>query len=704
MPPTPLTKTIDKVKDISEELYHHCSAHKSVSLLLAKEPSLTPSEAWDQLYGKSWQHHQHQHRHEAEKDSHPANSSGDVAPSGGLSSLDKASALATWGKTQPSDLFLQIYGDSLRTIDDRLDQAVVSPSLMGTSGTVPLTIISTTPDIARHMSNLIVRAEKEILLFTNYWQNGVAATFLTNALRELSRRVGAERRSKVVVKLMYDRGSLKQFLDPHHEVAERDFTDRQVALPRRSDIPHLDLHVMNYHRPLLGTFHAKFTVVDRRIALVQSNNVQDTNNLEMAVQFEGPVVDSIYDMALITWSKGLGAGLPLIGSPATGAQDSCPSWTESHERLFDDAGRLRGTPVVVDPDKMTWTSPFAPIEQDPNSGTSTSTSTWTSTSTSSPAPESDIDLLPEHHHDDPHYDHDQASEILRVQASVTARPGEDAFAPITRHLNHTLHPGYVVLASHRPPDFPPAEQMTPYLPHPPHDPVPMALVNRPPYGFPNNQDIVNPQNAAWLSALRNAQHSVFIQTPTLNAEPLLPAITEACERGVDVWCYISLGYNDTGELLPMQGGHNELISHKLHTSLPTPARSKLHYNWYVAKDHAKPLVQWSGPRASHVKLLIADERVAILGSGNQDTQTWCHSQEANLMVDSPPLCRAWIDALRRVQNTAAYGAVDRRDGVWRDPRGGREVEGALGVEPGWFSWAKGVVGAVRRVQGKGGFG
>ncbi|KAL2754268.1 hypothetical protein ACRALDRAFT_2043299 [Sodiomyces alcalophilus JCM 7366] len=685
MNPSRQTNSADE--DISDELYHYCSVRENVSQLLAEDPSLTPAEAWEKLYGKG---RRRQDGREEAKDA----ANGGVAPSRRLSSIDTFAALGKWGKTQPSDLFLKIYGDSLRTIDHRLDQAVVSPSLMATSGTVPLTILSTIPDIARHMSNLIVRAEKEILLFTNYWQNSVASTFLSNALRELSRRVAARNDNrKVVVKLMYDRGSPAQLLDPHGLVAERDFAHRTVGLPRRAEIPHLDLQVMNYHRFVLGTFHAKFMVVDRRMALLQSNNVQDNANLEMAVQLEGPVVDSIYDMALITWSKALGSGLPLIDSPATGAQDGFPSWTESHRRLIDEAGRLRGTPVVVDPDKMTWTCPFAPIDKGTNDITNPIPST----------PELDIHL-PQHDHDHPHYDDDQASEVLRVQASVTARPGEDPFAPITRHLNHTTNPTYVVPSTHRPPAFPPAEQMTPYLPHPPHDPVPMALVNRPPYGPPNNRDLVNPQNAAWLSALRNAQHSVFIQTPTLNAEPLLPAIVQACERGVDVWCYVCLGYNDTGELLPMQGGHNELVSHKLHTSLPPSARPKLHYSWYVAKDHAKPLVQWSGKRACHVKLLIADERVAILGSGNQDTQSWCHSQEANVMVDSPPLCRAWFDALRRVQNTAAYGAVDGSDGVWRDPQGGGEVEGALGVEPGWFSWAKGVVGAVKRVQGKGGFG
>jgi phosphatidylserine/phosphatidylglycerophosphate/cardiolipin synthase-like enzyme len=86
--------------------------------------------------------------------------------------------------------------------------------------------------------------------------------------------------------------------------------------------------------------------------------------------------------------------------------------------------------------------------------------------------------------------------------------------------------------------------MTPYLPHRAHALFPMALVNRPPYGPPNHRSVANPQNAAWLAGLRNAKESVFIQSPTLNAEPLLPAILKACERGVDVYCYICLGYND----------------------------------------------------------------------------------------------------------------------------------------------------------------
>jgi phosphatidylserine/phosphatidylglycerophosphate/cardiolipin synthase-like enzyme len=122
----------------------------------------------------------------------------------------------------------------------------------------------------------------------------------------------------------------------------------------------------------------------------------------------------------------------------------------------------------------------------------------------------------------------------------------------------------------------------------------------------------------------------------------------------------------------------------------------------VARDHAVPLVQTSGRRACHIKLLIADECVGVVGSGNQDTQSWYQSQEVNVMIDSPAACKAWIAGLQRNQNTGVYGGLGP-DGVWRDAEG-EEVEGATGVDAGRFAWAKGMVGAVRRVQGKGGFG
>ncbi len=81
-----------------------------------------------------------------------------------------------------------------------------------------------------------------------------------------------------------------------------------------AEIPGLDLEVVNYHRVLLGTFHAKFMIVDRKVALLNSNNIQDRPNLELMTHLEGPIVDSFYEVALHSWYNKLSPMMPCAGT------------------------------------------------------------------------------------------------------------------------------------------------------------------------------------------------------------------------------------------------------------------------------------------------------------------------------------------------------------------------------------------------------
>jgi phosphatidylserine/phosphatidylglycerophosphate/cardiolipin synthase-like enzyme len=383
------------------------------------------------------------------------------------------------------------------------------------------------------MSNVIVRAKDEVFLATNYWQNSVASKYITEAIRELDRRAG-KRGARVVVKILYDRGSPRQLYQPHYIVREKVSTGKDVNLPSANEIPNIDLEVMNYHTPLLGTFHAKYVVVDRKIALLQSNNIQDNDNLEMMVHLEGPIVDSVYDMALISWHKRLDPPLPsqTAASASDGGQWS-GSDTGTKGGSMADLSSEMGKMQPIRGNKKPISVPELHQEEESNGAV-----------TVPPSRDSAQQLgpLPEHTADDPHYDDDIAGEVARAQASLALKPGETHLQAVTRLLNHTLNEG--LPGDPGAPECPPGEFMTPYLPHQTHTPYPMALVNRAPYGPPTHKSVSNPQNAAWLSALRNAQKSVHIISPTLNASPIIPAIIEACERGVDVYCYICLSYND----------------------------------------------------------------------------------------------------------------------------------------------------------------
>lgn len=716
---------------ISDKVYKLCHETKTVSSEMAEDPSAAPGDIYKKLYG-----HYEGSEFSAKERKHKEITETD---------LKKAEDCGQWGPTKPSELFLQIFHDTLCTLNKNVEGAVVSPPLMGSCGVMPLTIMSTVPDIMRHMSNLIVRAQKEVFIATNYWMSSVASKFVTNALLELSKRAG-ERKSRVVVKIMYDRGSLWQLVENHQNVPEKEYIAKSVNLPPSKDIPNIDIQVVNYHKPPLGTFHAKFMIVDRKFGIIQSNNIQDNANFEMACQIEGPIVDSLYDMALISWYKKLDPPLPAINSPAVaGGIDT--SGHSMNDRLFGPNGELIGSNVIVHPGKLpkkqsygradteasVLTGPTTveaathPVQggaqgsltpkqepvstvKDPrlvsdpvgneNRGGDFSTETYLASGTSA-LPQAQIEhpsannALPEHTPDDPHYDNDIAGEVARVQSAVSPKDGETRVQAVARHLNHTVNVGFKPTA----PDCPPAEEMTPYIPHPTHEPFPIAMVNRYPYGpFTHDASYV-PQNEAWLSALRNARKNVFIQSPNLNADVLLPAILDACRRGVDVYCYLCLGYNDIGELLPRQGGTNEMVSHKLYAKLERKHHHRLHIYFYVAKDQVAPV---QGKRDCHIKLMIVDEHIGIQGSGNQDTQSWYHSQEVNIMFDSKEVSATWIDGLRRNQNTHLYGMVSPEDGVWRD-KDGNEAPGAIGINPGRFSWLKGITGAVQRVQGTGGF-
>jgi len=101
--------------------------------------------------------------------------------------------------------------------------------------------------------------------------------------------------------------------------------------------------------------------------------------------------------------------------------------------------------------------------------------------------------------------------------------------------------------------------------------------------------------------------------------------------------------------------------------------------------------------------MIVDDAVGVQGNGNQDSQSWFHSQEANILIDSPGVCQEWLQAIRTNQNTHLYGRV-QSDGIWRDDNSKGLVDaGSVQHQSGFKGLTVGLVGAIKRVQGSGGF-
>ncbi|RMJ16551.1 hypothetical protein CDV36_003778, partial [Fusarium kuroshium] len=511
---------------ISKRVFDLCQAQETVSSVLAKDPSQAPGDVVKQLYS--------QHRA-----GHLANASYTDDSAAPVDPLELALKCGRWGPTQPSTLFLQAFADALSCLDSDPMAGVVSPPLMGSHGMVPLTIVTPLQDVVRHCSNLIVRAQKEVFLITCSWSPSVAQRFIKNALIELSRR--AERRGqRVMVKIMYDKPSFGSLFNSHQRVKPKTFSSPSIQLPAPEEVPFLDFEVTSLHRLVLGTLHAKFCIVDRKIAAIMSNNVEDNDNMEMMTHLEGPVVDSIYDIALITWNNRL---LELVPSREGAVDKGNSSATKPDLQGFDvvDHGYGRHENQIVSQDRA-------------------------------------CPGLPEHTPEDPHYDDDIAGEITRMQSCYSNKPDETRLQATNQQLNlavvHSIQPTG--------PNIEDGEEMTPYIETSTADPVPIALVCRPPYGPINSKSLHVPQNEAWLSLIRNAKRDIFIQTPDLNAAPLMAALADALKRGVEVTYYVCWGYNDTGEMVPGQGGTNEQAARTLVNGLPPtgPERALLHIYHY----------------------------------------------------------------------------------------------------------------------------
>ncbi|KAK6353903.1 hypothetical protein TWF730_008325 [Orbilia blumenaviensis] len=767
---------------ISPKVQQLCALESSVTSLMNEDPGLTPAKAYDKIVPQKTPV-----VISALAQKRSAKSNEDDYTNVLTEDIQAARSCGNFEGTEPSDLFLKIFYHVLRTLEDDPRAGVVSPNLMGSTGVIPLTIMSIIPDIMRHYANLIVKAQSSIILATNFWAASHASHIITDALRELSRRRVEADLPPVDVKILYDRGNLKQTLRNHLDVHEKEYNGEKVQIPKAEEVPGITLQVVNFHVPPVGTFHAKWMIVDGRIAVLNSNNIQDVANLEMMCHYEGAIVDSFYDSAMISWHNALNPSLGVhklfyedetrrhfgfsgtrkiaknVGDDVShktkqfrtsylkehenyntsdlgrnrkdlvpfAVQLGAPHHKKSHEQLEHEtsAGELKNGyrgPLGVGGSPVSHSDQqdhIANTESPPPSIRTTSNTGYIGRTIATEEGQDEVAKVLKQAAEEAEsggkhlasaadaseiqYDDTLSAEAERVQRFL------GTIEDLTKHLNTTIQPN--TKGTLTPSDQEARVQdFNPYIIHPRHKPFPIAMVNRRPFGSPGHQSVRVPQNEAWIAAIRLAEMQIFIQTPDLNASDLVEEIPKAVKRGVEVVLFLTLGYNDAGELLPFQNGTNEQIVCSLFESLKSDEeKERLKVYWYTAKDMRMPIHAKTKQRTSHIKLMVVDGHIGIQGSGNQDTQSWYHSQETNVMVDSEEAVQEWLWGIRSNQNTHIWGRVDN-DGVWRAKEGrdnnvadgyapGGQIPGALGGAKIKFGWVKGIKGAIERVQGAGGF-
>jgi hypothetical protein len=169
-------KEMSPKEKISDKLYNLCHSPDSISSEYAKDPSSTPSKISSHLY------HQHidaVHQSQPPKERVPASDE----------ELQRAYECGNFGDAKPSELFLRVWYDALKTVEGDPMVGCVSPSLMGASGVCPLTVVGSIMDICLHMANLIVRADREVFLATNFWMNSDSSQRVHMLTAHMSRGV-----------------------------------------------------------------------------------------------------------------------------------------------------------------------------------------------------------------------------------------------------------------------------------------------------------------------------------------------------------------------------------------------------------------------------------------------------------------------------------------------------------------------------------
>ena len=142
---------------------------------------------------------------------------------------------------------------------------------------------------------------------------------------------------------------------------------------------------------------------------------------------------------------------------------------------------------------------------------------------------------------------------------------------------------------------------------------------------------VTPQNCFISALLGSAQRSVYLQTPNLTTAPIVRGLKEAVRRGVVVTVVTVKRMMVLEQLVTALGVATECVVRRLVKWERRRGRDleagggRLNVFYYEEREGEEPV-------KTHVKALVVDGEVAVMGSANADRASWFTSQEVNVGV------------------------------------------------------------------------
>ncbi|KAL9104301.1 MAG: hypothetical protein Q9163_000742 [Psora crenata] len=163
-----------------------------------------------------------------------------------------------------------------------------------------------------------------------------------------------------------------------------------------------------------------------------------------------------------------------------------------------------------------------------------------------------------------------------------------------------------------------------------------------------------PLNTFLLTMFEHARRCIYIQTPNITSPPVLKALYASLKCGVNVHIVTSTrmmvleqlltaGTSTETRLNSLIRRHKSLIreyaaGQDLEATPPTPGTLTVQY--YKPANEGELVNNGTEPVKSHLKLLLVDEYIIVLGSGNMDRASWYTSQELGVAFFSAELAKA----------------------------------------------------------------
>ncbi|CZS89005.1 uncharacterized protein RAG0_00500 [Rhynchosporium agropyri] len=181
-----------------------------------------------------------------------------------------------------------------------------------------------------------------------------------------------------------------------------------------------------------------------------------------------------------------------------------------------------------------------------------------------------------------------------------------------------------------------------------------------------------PLNTFLLTLFTHAKSTIFIQTPNLTCKPVVSALLTALSRGVSVHLItssrlmiveqlVTAGTITEFEVWKLRRGYRMLgeeIAKKQRRAdvenqvdILGARLGELKVGYYHPREGVTGEEE---PVKSHIKLVIVDEEVTVLGSGNMDRASWYTSQELGVAFFSKELA----SSIRKDVDGGLEGRVD----------------------------------------------